>query len=152
MSQFVGQNVDGTYGNNVDWTKSWNGGINPNGMYTKGLLNETSTPVVCKDGSKKMQPSSPNARYMDVCRDNGGVDNQKTNDNAIKLMTDGGMCLNSEGKKVGCNTLIANVPAPALPTKSGSSVFKKLAGAYNKNLIIAVVLIGGYFAYKKFKK
>ena len=38
------------------------------------------------------------------------------------------------------------------PTKSGSSVFKKLAGAYNQNLIIAVVLVGGYFAYKKFKK
>jgi hypothetical protein len=38
------------------------------------------------------------------------------------------------------------------PTKSGSSVFRKLAGAYNQNLIIAVVLVAGYFAYKKFKK
>jgi len=34
--------------------------------------NVTSTPVVCKDGTKKMQPSSPNARYMDVCINNGG--------------------------------------------------------------------------------
>jgi hypothetical protein len=39
-----------------------------------------------------------------------------------------------------------------VPTKSGDSIFKKLAGAYNKNLIVAVVLIAGYFAYKKFKK
>jgi len=38
------------------------------------------------------------------------------------------------------------------PTKSGGSVFTKLAGAYNLNLIIALVLVGGYFAYKKFKK
>lgn len=34
MSQLVGQNIDGSYGN-VDWTKGWSGGINPNGMYTK---------------------------------------------------------------------------------------------------------------------
>jgi hypothetical protein len=39
-----------------------------------------------------------------------------------------------------------------VPTKSGGSVFTKLAGAYNKNLIIAVVLVAGYLAYKKFKK
>ena len=67
-----------------------------------------------------------------------------------QLITDGGMCLNSEGKKVGCKSLITNAPAP--PTKSGDSIFKKLAGAYNKNLIVAVVLVAGYFAYKKFKK
>ena len=132
MSQFVGQNVDGTYGNNVDWTKSWNGGINPNGMYTKGLLNETSTPVVCKDGSKKMQPSSPNARYMDVCRDNGGVDNQKTNDNAIAQpkATTGG--INPNGMY---NTQGSNAKEPIFYI-----------------LVTAGVLVAGYFAYKKFKK
>lgn len=42
--------------------------------------------------------------------------------------------------------------APAPPTKSGDAFFPKLAGSYNKNLIIAVVLVAGYFAYKKFKK
>lgn len=46
----------------------------------------------------------------------------------------------------------ANADAPALPTKSGNAFFSKLAGAYNKNLIVAVVLVAGYFAYKKFKK
>jgi len=128
---------------NTDWTKSWSGGINPNGMYTKGLLNETSEPVVCKDGTKKMQPSSPNARYMDVCMNNGGVDNQKTNDNAKKLMEDAIAKSNEDA--------LAQAQSKS-PTKSGGSVFTKLAGAYNQNLIIAVVLVAGYFAYKKFKK
>ena len=142
MSQFVGQNVDGTYGN-VDWTKAWTGGINPNGMYTKGLFNETSSPVICKDGTKKMQPSSPNAKYMDVCRDNGGVDNQKTNDNAKKLREDYLAKSNEDA--------LAQAQSKS-PTKTGVSIYRKLAGAYNKNLIIAGVIVAGYFAYKKFKK
>jgi hypothetical protein len=46
-----------------------------------------------------------------------------------------------------------SVTNPAPPTKSsGDAFFPKLAGAYNKNLIIALVLVAGYFAYKKFKK
>jgi len=142
MSQFVGQNQDGTYGNN-DWTKNTIPFVPPNNIYTKGYFNQTSSPVVCKDGSKKMQPSSPNARYMDVCRDNGGVDNQKTNDNAKKLMEDALAKSNEDA--------IAQAQSKS-PTKSGGSVFTKLAGAYNQNLIIAVVLVAGYFAYKKFKK
>jgi hypothetical protein len=49
------------------------------------------------------------------------------------------------------NQPVINAPAP--PTKSsGDAFFPKLAGAYNQNLIIAVVLVAGYFAYKKFKK
>ena len=39
-----------------------------------------------------------------------------------------------------------------LPKKGKEDITKKLLGAYNQNLIIAVVLIAGYFAYKKFKK
>ena len=39
-----------------------------------------------------------------------------------------------------------------LPKKGKEDITKKLLGAYNQNLIIAVVLVGGYFAYKKFKK
>jgi len=142
MSQFVGQNQDGSYGN-VDWKKGWTGGINPNGMYTGGLFNQTSSPVICKDGTKKMQPSSANAKYMDVCRDNGGVDNQKTNDNAKKLREDALAKSNEDA--------LAQAQSKS-PTKSLRSIFGKLAGAYNQNLIIAVVLVGGYFAYKKFKK
>lgn len=137
MSQFVGQNQDGSY-SNTDWTKGWSGGINP-----KGFFNETSSPVVCKDGTKKMQTSSPNARYMDVCRDNGGVDNQKTNDNAKKLREDALAKSNEDA--------LAKAQSKS-PTPTGGSIYRNLAGAYNKNLIVAVVLVAGYFAYKKFKK
>ena len=98
------------------------------GSYTS---NETSTPVLCKDGTTKNQLSSPTGRYADACMNNGGRAENQTN--------------------VGRAIPIGQAPANT-PTKSGSSVFKKLAGAYNKNLIIAVVLVGGYFAYKKFKK
>jgi hypothetical protein len=137
MSQFVSQNVDGTYGNN-DWLKNTIPFLPPNNIYTKGFFNETSTPVVCKDGTKKMQPSSPNAKYMDVCRDNGGVDNQKTNDNAIKLRTDA----------------IAKSNEDALAQSQAQA---QLQGSNTKEpiyyiLVTAGVLIAGYFAYKKFKK
>jgi len=53
-------------------------------------------------------------------------------------------------EKISDSANVSNEPAP--PTKSGDAFFAKLAGAYNKNLIIAVVLVAGYFAYKKFKK
>jgi hypothetical protein len=141
MSQFVGQNQDGSYSN--DWLKNSIPFVPPNNMNIKGYLNETSTPVVCKDGTKKMQPSSPNAKYMDACINNGGVDNQKTNDNAKKLREDALAKSNEDA--------LAQAQSKS-PTKSGDSIFKKLAGAYNKNLIVAGVLVAGYFAYKKFKK
>ena len=48
------------------------------------------------------------------------------------------------------NVINKNEIAP--PTKSDSPFSAKLLGAYNQNLIIAVVLVAGYFAYKKFKK
>jgi Tfp pilus assembly protein PilX len=86
--------------------------------------NVTSTPVLCKDGTTKNQLSSPTGRYSDACMNNGGrAENQP----------------------------VAQAQSKS-PTKSGVSIFKKLAGAYNENLIIAVVLVAGYFAYKKYKK
>jgi hypothetical protein len=79
------------------------------------------------------------------------IDKFKKQFSVKPTITDGGMCLNDEGKKVGCNSLITNGKAQ-LPSKSKGYYFRKLAGAYNQNLIIAVVLVAGYFAYKKFKK
>ena len=38
------------------------------------------------------------------------------------------------------------------PTKSSAPSTSKLFGAYNKNLILVVLAVAGYFAYKKFKK
>jgi hypothetical protein len=84
----------------------------------------TSTPVLCKDGTTKSQTNDPNAKVLDACRNNGGRAENQT---------------------------FSNVQAQ-VPTKTGVSIYRKLAGAYNKNLIIALVLVAGYFAYKKFKK
>jgi hypothetical protein len=53
-------------------------------------------------------------------------------------------CVNAGGVKDS-----ANAPAK---TQSIDSKIQKITGAYNQNLIIAVVLVAGYFAYKKFKK
>jgi hypothetical protein len=38
------------------------------------------------------------------------------------------------------------------PTKSSTPSTSKLLGAYNQNLILVVLAVAGYFAYKKFKK
>ena len=82
--------------------------------------------VLCKDGKFDTELSSPNVR----------IDTSKT-------------CINNGGRAE--NQPVINAPAP--PTKSsGDAFFTKLAGAYNQNLIIAVVLVAGYFTYKKFKK
>ena len=54
-------------------------------------------------------------------------------------------CVNNGGRAV-------NQPVVNAPVKGKEDTTKKLLGAYNKNLIIAVFLVAGYFAYKKFKK
>jgi len=41
---------------------------------------------------------------------------------------------------------------PPIKTESIDSKIQKITGAYNQNLIIALILVAGYFAYKKFKK
>ena len=38
------------------------------------------------------------------------------------------------------------------PAKSSTPSTSKLFGAYNQNLILVVLAVAGYFAYKKFKK
>jgi hypothetical protein len=82
--------------------------------------------VLCKDGKFDTELSSPNVR----------IDTTKT-------------CINNGGRAENQTT----INSPALGSKSSSdSIIQKLAGAYNQNLIIAVVLVAGYFAYKKFKK
>jgi hypothetical protein len=87
-------------------------------------LPETFTKVLCNDGTTQNQTNDPNARVMDACRNNGGRAEKQP---------------------------VAQAQSKS-PTKSIRSIFGKLAGAYNQNLIIAVILVGGYFAYKKFKK
>jgi hypothetical protein len=90
--------------------------------------NATSTPVLCKDGTTKIQQSSSTDKYADACMNNGGrAENQ-----------------------------------PVLPLSvTDPELFKKNMELSAKNDekmkqikygVIAVVLVAGYFAYKKFKK
>ena len=93
----------------------------------------TYSQVLCKDGTTQNQASSPNARIMDACRNNGGrAVNQPT---LVKQTTE-----------------VVNVSPTKNRDSISKSLFKKIAGAYNQNLIIAGLLVAGYFAYKKFKK
>jgi len=81
-----------------------------------------------------------------------------------QLMTDGGMCLNSEGKKVGCNTLnqtVVNAPSKEVLSQDKEDNFWRSLGFTTSGMIkpkvkgrfyLAVVLVAGYLAYKKYKK
>jgi hypothetical protein len=102
----------------------------------------TYTKVLCKDGSYKNQPSRVNTMYDDACKNNGGRDTEKARQEAQKQI--------EEAIKQQANQ---NTQAPTKNRDSISkSLFKKIAGAYNQNLIIAGLLVAGYFAYKKYKK
>jgi hypothetical protein len=118
----------------TDWTKleGWTGGINPNGMY-----NVTSTPVLCKDGTTKNQLSSPMGKYADACVNNGG---------------------RAVNQPVVVNTEVYAKPNLSSEEKFYESLGIKSRGGWSPTVkakgrfYLAVVLVAGYFAYKKFKK
>ena len=118
------------------------GGARPfdfSGIDTKNWINDfpvfnTSRPVVCKDGSTKIQQSSPNAKYMDACINNGGVDNQKRTESLI-----------DDAKKQYEDAL---AKAQSQAQSQGSNTKEPIYYI----LVTAGVLVAGYFAYKKFKK
>jgi hypothetical protein len=118
-------------------------------LFSSGL-NITSRPVLCKDGTTKMQSSSPNAIILDACRDNGGrAENQIAvaptseivkQQNLLKMQNMGMGVLTAEDKfyeMLGIKK-----------TSGGWGIQSRPLG----RLLVAVVLVGGYFAYKKFKK
>ena len=129
MSQYVGQYLDGSYTQKPYKTNF--------GNLNEILGNVTSTKVLCNDGSIKNQQSSPTARYGDACANNGG----RSANQPIDFTT---------YEQVKTESL--DKGGIYVPTKRKEDITKKLLGAYNQNLIIAVVLVAGYFAYKKFKK
>ena len=125
-----GGSVDGGGARPFDWTS----------LGTKDSLNDfpvfhTSSPVICKDGSTKIQQSSPNAKYMDACINNGGRAENQTVVNAVAYQP------------------VVNLsPEEKFYESLGlkSSMFSPLKS--KGRLLVLVVLVGGYFAYKKFKK
>ena len=99
------------------------------------LSKVTSEPVLCKDGTTKNQLSSPTGKYADACINNGG---------------------RAENKPVVVNTEVYAKPNLSLEEKFYESLGLKSSMFFTLKskgrLLVAVVLVGGYFAYKKFKK
>lgn len=117
----------------TDWKLgNWSGGINPYDMYT----NVTTTRVLCKDGTVAFESSSENAKY----------DNSKT-------------CINNGGRAE--NQPIVKAPSKEVLSQDKEDNFWRSLGFTTSGMIkpkvkgrfyLAVVLVAGYFAYKKFKK
>jgi hypothetical protein len=101
------------------------------------ISNLTQTPVLCKDGTTQIQLSSPNAKYMDTCMNNGGrAENQTTIARPTEKVN-----LNLSAEEKFYESL-------GLKSRGGYSPTVKAKGRF----LVAVVLVAGYFAYKKFKK
>lgn len=77
-----GGSVDGGGARPFDW-----GSISKDILNNQGFPDQSNvsrTPVLCKDGTTKIQNSSPNAKYMDACMDNGGrAENQTVQSLAV---------------------------------------------------------------------
>jgi hypothetical protein len=120
----------------TDWTKIKDFSTSP--FYT----GTTYTKVLCKDGTTKTQTNDPNSRVLDACRDNGGRAEIKPIVNeTVKL---GVIKQDAEDKfyeKLGIQTQSGGF-------MSGKGLDSKIKG----RALILVVLVAGYFAYKKFKK
>jgi len=101
-----------------------------------GIPKATQTPVPCKDGTTDFSLSSPNARYDNskVCANNGGVDTEKARQQAQKQYEEALKKQYEEALK----------QQPQKPR-----TFIEMNQGY---IIIGVVLVAGYFAYKKYKK
>jgi hypothetical protein len=132
--------------NNIKWTDitkdpNWTGGINPNGMYTNTA---TRTPVLCKDGTTDFSLSSSNARYDNskVCANNGGrAENQQV---SVKPTIEEFNLYPSKN----LSTEEKFYESLGLKSRGGWSPTAKAKGRF----LVAVVLVAGYFAYKKYKK
>ena len=94
----------------------------------------TYSQVLCKDGTTQNQASSPNAKILDACRNNGG--------RAV-------------------NQPVVNAPTKEVLSQDKEDNFYRSLGFTTSGMIkpkvkgrffVAVVLVAGYFAYKKFKK
>jgi hypothetical protein len=108
----------------------------------KDYIGDTSqTKVLCKDGTFGYDLSSSNAKYDNskTCMNNGGRAENQTVVNSQKEVAYSSENLSPEEKFY---------QSLGIKSKGGWSFTVKAKG----RLLVAVVLVGGYFAYKKFKK
>ena len=110
----------------------------------------TYTKVTCKDGTIQNQASSPNARIMDACRNNGGrAENQPT---SVKPTTEDIKQQNLKLEKIGDVLTAEDKFYEKLGIKYHNTHMFGRPSRTKGRLLVAVVLVAGYFAYKKFKK
>jgi hypothetical protein len=103
-------------------------------------LPETFTKVLCNDGTTQNVGSNPLGGRVDMpCRNNGGVSNNQPIADAQKEVAYQSVNLSQEEKFY---------ESLGLKDKGGLTLPLKSKG----RLLVAVVLVAGYFAYKKFKK
>jgi len=107
----------------------------------------TYTQVTCKDGTVQNQASSPNAQILDACRNNGGraetFRNVKCNDGSTQSVGS-----NPEGGRVDMPCKNNGGVSPNQDVQKPRTFIEMNQGY----IIIGLVLVAGYFAYKKFKK
>ena len=108
----------------------------------------TSTKVICNDGSIQNQISDPNAKVMDACRNNGGraINPQVAPTSEIVKQQ------NAEILKMGDVLTIEDKFYEKLGIKYHNTHMFGVASRMKGRFYLAVVLVAGYFAYKKFKK
>jgi hypothetical protein len=144
MSQFVGQNQDGTYGEKFDWSKGEK--VDWKKLATSPFFTgSTYQQVLCKDGTTRTQENNPNARIMDACRNNGG---RADLPNPYEVTCKDGTKDVSNGKNPPCiyNGGVKNSNSENTVLAPQSFIEKN-----KTNLLIAGAIVLGYFAYKKFK-
>jgi hypothetical protein len=108
----------------------------------KDIIGDTSsTKVLCKDGTFGYDTSSSNAKYDNskTCINNGGRAENQTVVNEQKEVAYSSENLSPEEKFY---------KSLGIKSRGGWSPTVKAKGRF----YLAVVLVGGYFAYKKFKK
>jgi hypothetical protein len=106
----------------------------------------TSTPILCKDGTTKNQLSSPSASYMSACINNGGVALQS---GFVKPTSEE---VKQQNLLVGGNTLTTEDKFYEMLGIKKSSGGWGIQSRPMGRILVALVLVAGYFAYKKFKK
>lgn len=122
----------------TDWTKiePLGGGANPNGMYNIKNNQETFKKVLCNDGTTQNVGSNPLGGRVDMpCKNNGG---RAENQSIVKeLQTKEVYSQDSEDK---------------FWRSLGFTQSDMIKPKHKGRFYLVVVLVAGYFAYKKFKK
>jgi|LakMenE01Jun11ns_1017448.scaffolds.fasta_scaffold9959402_16 hypothetical protein len=132
-------NFDWNKGEKFDWSKVVTSPIFTGSTYQQ---------VLCKDGTTRTQENNPNARIMDACRDNGG----RAENQIIPFKPTSEIVKQQNSLKIGEKLTAEDKFYEKLGIKYHNTHMFGRPSRTKGRLLVLVVLVGGYFAYKKFKK